>query len=63
MNKNNKIYNVLRYIAITGNILYFLWILYNGISEGFADIATVENISLIGLMVLLLFNIFLFFRK
>jgi len=63
MNKSNKIYNALRYIAIMGNIIYFLWILYNGISEGFANIATVQNISLIGLMILLLFNAILFFRK
>ena len=63
MDKRHKIYSVLRYIAIVGNITYFLWILYNGIDEGFANIVTVENIALIGLMILLLFNTVLFFRK
>jgi hypothetical protein len=63
MDNNSKIYKVLRYIAIVGNGVYFLWILYNGISEVFANIGTVQAVSLIGLMVLLIFNIFLFFRK
>jgi len=63
MNKGKEIFNVLRYIAIAGNIIYFLWILYNGISERFADIATIQGIVPLILMVLLLLNIFLFFRK
>ena len=63
MDKNSKIYKILRFIAIVGNVLYFLWILYNGISEGFANIGTVQGVSYIGLMVLLILNIFLFFRK
>jgi hypothetical protein len=63
MDKNSKIYRMLRFIAIVGNVLYFLWILYNGISEGFANIGTVQGVSYIGLMVLLILNIFLFFRK
>ena len=63
MDKNFKIYKILRIIAVIGNVLYFLWILYNGIDERFANIGTVQGVSLIGLMVLLVINIFLFFRK
>ena len=63
MDKNSKVFKIIHYIAITGNVFYFLWILYNGINEGFANIGTVQGVSLIGLMVLLIFNILLFFRK
>ncbi len=49
----------IRYIAITGNIAYILWILYNGIDEGFKDIGIVQIVSLVGLLILLALNIFL----
>ena len=43
--KNSKIYKILGYIAMAGNVVYFSWILYNGISEGFANIGTVQGVS------------------
>ncbi|MBI2451972.1 hypothetical protein HYV50_02735 [Candidatus Pacearchaeota archaeon] len=42
-----------------GNVAYILWILYNGIDEGFKDIGIVQIVSLIGLLILLALNIFL----
>jgi len=47
-----------RYIAIAGNALYFLWILYNGIAEGFSA-RGVRLASYIGILALLIFNIVL----
>lgn len=46
---------LLRYATITGNIIFILWILYNGISEGFAG-TLLEKLSYIGLMGLLVVN-------
>lgn len=43
---------LLRYATITGNIIFILWILYNGISEGFVG-TLLEKLSYIGLMGLL----------
>lgn len=43
---------LLRYATITGNIIFILWILYNGISEGFAG-TLLEKLSYIGLIGLL----------
>jgi len=48
--------------AITGNILFVLWILYNGISEGFHG-TTIEKVSYLTLMGLLAVNAFLLIRK
>lgn len=45
----------LKYAAIAGNILFILWILYNGIDEGFKG--TVYGIvSYVGLILLLAIN-------
>ena len=43
---------LLRYATITGNNIFILWILYNGISEGFAG-TLLEKLSYIGLIGLL----------
>jgi hypothetical protein len=59
MIKNPNIYNLLRYVAIFGNLIYILWILYNGINEGFKNIGSVQSVALIGLIFLLILNIFL----
>ena len=48
-------YDVLRYVAIAGNMLFVLWILYNGIGEGFRG-TRLEVASYIGLVVLLVLN-------
>lgn len=47
----------LRYAAISGNLVFLFWILFNGINEGFkASIA--EKFYYIGLMVILSLNSF-----
>jgi hypothetical protein len=50
-----------RRIALFGNLIFFLWILYNGIHEEFQG-TRLEIISYIGLMMLLLLNAFLLHR-
>ena len=62
MNQDSKICNLLRYIAIAGNIIFFLWILYNGINEGFQG-THVEIVSYIGLMTLLILNAILIYSR
>ena len=60
--KNSETYNLLRYIVIFGNILFILWILYNGINEGFR--ATIyQKISYFGLITLLVLNSILVYDK
>lgn len=44
--------------AIAGNILFTLWILYNGINEGFQG-TIIEKFSYVTLMGLLVLNAFL----
>jgi len=56
-------HEILRLLALVGNVIYILWILYNGIDEGFKNIASVQAISLLGLLFLLAINIFLLFRQ
>jgi hypothetical protein len=60
MNNQLKMYNLLRYIAILGNFLYFFWILYNGIDEGFKG-TIIMITSYAGLMLLLILNITIFY--
>ena len=55
---SRKTPSLLRYVAIAGNIVFVLWILYNGISEGFKG-TRLEVLSYVGLVVLLLLNVFL----
>jgi hypothetical protein len=52
----------LRYAAITGNVLYVLWIVRNGINEGFRG-RPAEIVALAGLLVLLILNAALLFRR
>lgn len=49
------------YVALIGDALYFLWVLYNGIDEGFAG-TPVQMVSAIGLLVLLALNAVLVYR-
>ena len=53
----------LRYIALTGNALFILWILYNGIDEGSRQVGRMEILSLTSLVLLLSFNIFLLLKQ
>lgn len=50
-----EIKNTLTVLAIAGNIIFVLWILRNGINEGFAGTLP-EKLSYIGLMGLLAVN-------
>lgn len=53
---------ILSLLAIVGNILFVLWIMYNGINESFQG-TTIEKISYITLMGLLAVNAFLLIRN
>ena len=59
MNEINKFLTV---IAAAGNIIFILWILYNGINEGFQGTLP-EKISYISLIGLLAINSFLLLRR
>ncbi len=47
---------IIRYAAIAGNTLFFLWILYNGVNEGF-NARPLEKFVLTSLLLLLVLNI------
>lgn len=53
----------LKHIALAGNALFILWILYNGIDEGSRTVGRMEVISLTSLLVLLALNIILLSRQ
>jgi hypothetical protein len=59
---NRNFYKLLRYAAILGNILFILWITFNGIDEGFRG-TIYQKLSYIGLVSLLILNIGLLYRK
>jgi hypothetical protein len=63
MKKSEK-YNLLKRGVIFVNIAYILWILYNGIDEGFRG-SIVSVVAPFGLVLLLIINIILLsrFRK
>jgi len=60
--ENSELYKLCRYLAIAGNIMFFLWILYNGVNENFQG-TPLEIISYIGLMILLLVNAFSLYNR
>ncbi len=60
--EKSPIIELLSWLAIAGNILFVLWILYNGINESFQG-TTMEKISYVTLMGLLAVNAFLLLRK
>jgi hypothetical protein len=51
------------YIALAGNALFILWIIYNGIDEGSRTVGKVEVFSLSALVILLALNIFLLWKQ
>lgn len=55
--------NLFKNLAIAGNFLYILWILYNGVDEFSAKVTVVHVTAYIGIIVLLIINIFLLSRK
>ncbi len=54
-------HDLFRYIAVVGNIVFILWILFNGINEGFSG-TMYEKASYIGLLILLALNSILIYR-
>jgi len=60
--KNSGIYDLFKYLAVAGNVLFILWVTYNGIDEGFRG-TLVEKASYIGLMLLLVLDTILILRK
>jgi hypothetical protein len=54
-NTQPKVYTLLRFIVLFGNIIFILWIIRNGINEGFKA-TIVEKVSISGLILLLLLN-------
>ena len=48
--------NGLRALAIAGNVLFVLWILYNGIDEGFKVTSISQMLLYIGMMIVLSLN-------
>ncbi len=54
-------YSLLKTAAITGNTLFTVWILYNGINENFQG-TLIEKISYISLMGLLTLNTIILLR-
>jgi hypothetical protein len=57
-----RVRSLLRYAAIAGNVIYVLWIVRNGINEGFRG-RLVEVVSLVGLLVLLILNAVLLYHR
>ena len=54
--------NLIKYFVIIGDVAYILFLLYNGIDEGFKDIGSVQSIAPVGMIFLLVLNIFLLFH-
>ncbi len=52
----------LKYLALSGNILFVLWMLFNGIDEGFRA-TPMQLASYIGLTLLLALNSILLFVR
>jgi hypothetical protein len=60
--KNIDLFNLFKYLAIAGNVLFILWVTYNGIDEGFHG-TIFQKTSYVGLMLLLALNTVLILRK
>ena len=60
--QNKNIIMFLTYAAALGNILFMLWVTYNGLKEHFGGTFP-EKVSYVGLMGLLAVNSFLILRK
>jgi hypothetical protein len=56
------ILDFIKKIAIVANLVFVLWILYNGINEGFKA-SLVEKFSYLALILLLVMNTFLLLRS
>ncbi|MDI1353301.1 MAG: hypothetical protein PSX36_00190 [bacterium] len=61
-NEKHTVAGFFKTFAILCNILFFFWILYNGIHENFSG-TRIEIISYVALMMLLGLNAFLLYKK
>lgn len=61
-NEKSPLTELISLLAIAGNIIFVLWILYNGINESFQG-TMIEKISYVTLMELLSVNAFLLIRN
>lgn len=59
---NKDFLKLLKYLAILGDVLFVLWISFNAIDEGFVG-TIYQKLSFVGLVSLLILNIWLLFRK
>jgi hypothetical protein len=53
----------LRNIAIAGNSIFILWIIWNGIDEGARNVGRVEILALTSLLLLLALNIYILLKN
>jgi hypothetical protein len=60
--KKTTFISLFKDLAIAGNVIFILWITYNGINEGFKG-TLVQIFSYIGLTLLLILNSILLLRK
>ena len=58
----NSLSRILKYCAVAGNVLFILWMLYNGMDEGFRA-TPYQLASYLGLTLLLLLNSVLLLQK
>jgi hypothetical protein len=58
----DRVIQLLRYVAIVGNGVYILWIVWNGINEGFKS-TPVQVVSYLGIITLLALNGVLLYRQ
>lgn len=53
--RNKQLIFLLRFSTVSGNIIFILWVLFNGIKEGFPG-TLIEKVSYVGLTLLLSLN-------
>ena len=59
---NKQFITLLRLAAISGNILFVLWVTFNGLKEGFSG-TIYQKLSYAGLVILLSINSFFILRR
>ena len=59
---NKQFIALLRFAAISGNILFVLWVTFNGLKESFSG-TIYQKLSYAGLVVLLSINSFFILRR
>jgi hypothetical protein len=55
MDNKSPTYKIIRSLVILGDILYFLWIFYNGIDDDF-HASPMQLVSYVGILILLVVN-------